>query len=213
MHAHPGIQGNHETEVRPARADAGRLLGVGATLILVGVVAVLARSLALDLGAVIGEATWPLLVIVPGLVLIGLAYTRKPPDGLGLAIAGSVITAVGTILLVQANTGAWESWAYVWILIPGAAGLGMAGYGLLTRTAGLIDRGVWMVVISGIVFLVARWYFEAVFATGDQPVDLATWWPLGLVAAGVLVAARALLEWRRGSTPTTVPDVEGGTTP
>ncbi len=199
MQAHPGLQGNHETEVTPTRADTGRLVGLGAILILVGVAAVAARSADLDLGVWIGELTWPLFVIVPGLILLGLAVVRTPPDGLGFAIAGSVVTTIGAILLVQANTDTWTSWAYVWALIPGAAGLGMIGYGLLTRIEGLVDRGVWLVVIAGVMFVIGRWYFEAVFATGEQPVDIVTWWPLGLIMAGVIVAARALLESRRGS--------------
>jgi len=199
MQAHPDIHGNPETAVAPTRADTGRLLGFGAILILVGVIAVAARSADVDLGAWMGESTWPLLVIVPGLVLLGLAVIRTPPEGLGFAIAGSVVSAVGTILLVQAATGAWSSWAYVWTLIPAAAGLGMLGYGLLTRTDGLVDRGVGLAVIGGVMFLLGRWYFDAVFATGEQPVDVVTWWPLGLIAAGLIVAARALLQSRRGS--------------
>lgn len=186
------------------RTDAGGTrrsaspLALGVILILVGAVAVVVQALDLDLEAVIGEQTWPVLVIVPGLVLLGLAAVPAPPDGKGFAIAGSIVTTVGLILLTMANTGAWEAWAYAWTLLPGAAGLGLAGYGLVTRSSEQVGEAVRLIVISGLMFLVGRWYFEAIFTTGEQPIDIATWWPLAVIAVGVLVAARALFFDRPG---------------
>ena len=181
------------------RRGTGPALVVGAILIIVGLAAAVARVVDVDLGRYIGAQTWPFLVILPGLVLIATAFVRTPPDGLGLAIAGSIVAAVGTLLLVQANTGAWASWAYAWALIPGAAGCGLAGYGLRTRTPGLVDQGARMILIAGFLYVAGWWYFEALFATGDQPMDLGTWWPIGLVVAGALVAVRALREGRRAT--------------
>jgi FtsH-binding integral membrane protein len=194
------------------RSETRRLLALGALLIVVGLAAMAARTADLDLGGLIGEQTWPLLVVVPGLLLLGLAFVRTPPDGVGFAIAGSIVTTVGAILLVQANTANWASWAYVWALIPGAAGLGMAAYGLLTHTGELVDKGVWMVVIAGVLYIVGWWYFEGLFATGEQPVDVATWWPVALIAAGAVVAIRALFA-AHGAAPPTASDTEGESTP
>jgi hypothetical protein len=173
---------------------------LGTILIAVGVVVMTLRAFDVDLDTFIGEQTWPLLVIVPGLVLLGAAVVRPAPDGVGFAIAGSIVTAVGTILLVQANTETWQSWAYVWALIPGAAGLGMAAYGALTRTGELVGKGIRMALISGALFVVGWWYFEAIFATGEPPIGIDTWWPLALIGVGVIIAARALFGSRRGGT-------------
>ncbi len=209
MQAHPLIHRNQEPDGSQARPETRRLLALGAILILAGAAAMAARSMDLDLGALIGEQTWPLLVVLPGLALLGLAVVPKPPDGVGFAIAGSIVTTVGLILLVQANTEDWASWAYVWALIPGAAGLGLAGYGLLTRTGELVDKGAGLVVIAGVLYVVGWWYFDALFATGEQPVDVAAWWPVALIAAGAIIAVRALLGSRdRGSN---VSNAEGGT--
>ena len=134
MSGHPMTHGNEPSGIAPTRADTRRLRALAAVLIVIGVIGVVARSTGIDLRVHLGEQSWPLLVMLPGLGLLAVAFTRTPPGGLGFAIAGSVVTAIGAILLVQANTGAWASWAYVWALIPAAAGLGMAGYGLLTRT-------------------------------------------------------------------------------
>ena len=70
-----------------------------------------------------------------------------------------------------------------------------------------------LVVIAGVLFIVGWWYFEALFATGEQPVDIATWWPLALIGVGAIIAIRALFAARRGSVQPTASDIEGGTTP
>lgn len=195
MSAHPSIHPEPVDEGRGRPRDRS-LLAVGAILIVLGLLAVVARVADIELGAFIGEQTWPFLVIVPGLVLLAMAFVRTPPAGLGFVIAGSIVTTVGTILLVQANTGAWASWAYVWALIPAAAGLGMALYGLLGRTRELVDTGVRMVLIGGALFAVGWWYFETLFSTGKQPIDLGGWWPLVLIGIGVVLTVRALLDTR-----------------
>ena len=52
------------------------------------------------------------------------------PRGLGFAIAGTIVTTIGFLLLYQDSTGHWESWAYAWALLTLAAGLGTLIYGL-----------------------------------------------------------------------------------
>ncbi len=197
MSGHPATHGNEPSRIAPTRADTRRLRSLAAGLIVFGVIGVVARSTGLDLRVHLGEQAWPLLVLLPGLGLLAVASMRTPPGGLGFAIAGSVVTTIGAILLLQANTGAWASWAYVWALIPGAAGLGMAGYGLLTRTRELVDNGVRLVAVAAVLFSVGWWYFEGWFATGEQPIDPGAWWPVALIVAGVIVAARAVIESRR----------------
>ena len=182
------------------RPRTGGALVLGAILIVVGLVAVAGRSAGVDLPAIIGEQTWPFLVIVPGLVLLGAAFTRTPPEGLGFAIAGSIVTTVGAILLYQANTATWENWAYVWALIPGAAGLGKAGYGLLTGSRELVVDGARMAAIAGVLFAVGWWYFGTLFATGRGPIDASTWWPIALIVVGVAIASRALVGTRARQT-------------
>jgi len=210
MSAHPTTPRHAGSGSESKDGDTHRLLGLGAVLILVGLAAVAVREADLALGAWIGEQTWPLMVVTPGLVLLGLAFVPAPPKGLGFAIAGSVVTSVGTILLVQANTDTWESWAYVWALIPGAAGLGMTVYGLLTRAGELVGKGVGLMVTAGVLYIVGWWYFEALFTTGEQPFDIGTWWPLALVGAGAVIAIRALLVARGGSKDPTPSEADEG---
>jgi hypothetical protein len=186
------------------------LIVFGAVLMVIGLAIVAGRIVDVELENVIGEQTWPFFVIVPGLVLLVAAIIPRPPDGLGFAIAGSIVTSVGVILLFQANTDAWASWSYVWALIPGAAGLGMAGYGLLTRRRELIGKGVRLAVIAAVLFVIGAWYFETWYATGDVPVDAASWWPIVLIGVGAFIAIRALLGDRRS---TSANAHEGGSEP
>jgi hypothetical protein len=197
MSAHRVVNAQPDRVTRD-RPRPGSLLALGSVLIVIGALAILGRTAEFGLGTYIGEQTWPLLVIVPGVALLTVAVVRTPPEGLGFAIGGSIVTTVGLILLVQANTGAWASWAYVWALIPGAAGLGKAGYGVLTRSTELINDGLRLLLIAAGLFVVGWWYFETLFTTGEQPIEISTWWPLALIGVGALIAARALLEARRG---------------
>ena len=196
----------HSEAVAPRRA----LFVFGAALMVIGLAIVAGRIADVQVEDVIGEQTWPFFVIVPGLILLVAAVIPRPPDGLGFAIAGSIVTSVGAILLFQANTDAWTSWSHVWALIPGAAGLGMAGYGLLTRHGELIGKGLRLAVIAAVLFVMGAWYFEMWYATGDVPVDAAGWWPIVLIGVGAFIAIRALLGDRRRTGATAH---EGGSEP
>ena len=95
-------------------------------LFVAGVGWLVARDLRLDPFAPIADAGWPFFVIIPGVILMLSSLIPKPPGGVGFAIAGSIVTTVGLVLLYQEQTAHWESWAYAWALVgPGAAGLGM----------------------------------------------------------------------------------------
>jgi hypothetical protein len=162
-----------------------------------GGAAAIAAAAGVDLSDVINDQSWPFLVIAPGLLLLALAFVPAPPDGQGLVVAGSIVTTVGLILLYQANTAAWESWAYVWALIPGAAGLGKAVYGSLIGSRELARHGLQLMLIAGGLLVVGWWYFEAWFATGQEPSAIGTWWPAILIGVGAVIVAGALSDGRQ----------------
>jgi hypothetical protein len=136
-----------------------------------------------------------LFVIVPGLVLLGASVVPAAPNGVGFAIAGSIVTIVGLLLAYQEATDHWESWSYAWALVgPGGAGVGMLGYGLLYRQADLVGVGVRLVGISLAIFVVGFLFFESIFDNGRVPTDLGTWWPVGVIGLGVLLLIGAVLD-------------------
>jgi hypothetical protein len=198
------------------RRETGRERGVVAGLVLVvaGGVVLAARQAGVELGNLVDDGGWPLFIIVPGLALLAAAFVPTPPNGLGFAVAGSVVTTVGLLLLYQETTENWESWAYAWALIPMAAGIGITGYGLLTRHRDIAGTGVRLAAVAGVLFLVGSWYFNAVFETGRTPIDVNAWWPVVVIGIGALVLGRAVLMPSAPSrTPPTDAAANGGGRP
>jgi hypothetical protein len=171
------------------------------------------RELRFDPFATIADAGWPFFVIVPGVVLILLSLIPRPPRGVGFAMAGSIVTMVGLVLLYQEETAAWESWAYAWALVgPGAAGLGMLLYGLIFGQRDLVSAGARLTAIAVALFVVGYWFFETIFATGRPPVDLGGWWPVAVIVAGFAVLTVGLVGGRGkdGVERPTSPGGQGG---
>jgi hypothetical protein len=117
---------------------------------------------------------WPLLVIAAGLVFFALWTVDRGNHG--LLMPASVLVVIGVLCLYCELYGWWnmqDLWP-VFILAPGV------GF-LLMYLLGHPDRGVLVpgaiLMVIGIVFLSAnRW--------------AGRWWPVVLIAAGVLVLLR-----------------------
>src|SRR5260370_11723999 len=92
----------------------------GVVLVGLGVLFLVQQAFGFD----IGHYGWPLFVILPGLAFLG-AFALGPRSASGLAVPGCVVTTVGLILAVQNTFNLWETWAYVWALIPASVGLGL----------------------------------------------------------------------------------------
>jgi hypothetical protein len=92
----------------------------GIVLVGLGVLFLVQQGLGID----IGQYAWPLFVLLPGFALL-IAFAVGPRSAAGLAIPGCVVTTVGLILAIQNTFDLWQTWAYVWTLIPAAVGLGL----------------------------------------------------------------------------------------
>jgi hypothetical protein len=167
-------------------------VGIGIGLVIVGALTLLVQWTGVDARLEIGEA-WPLFVIVPGIVLFGLAFAVEPPRGIGFAIPGAIITMTGLALWIQQATGRFDSWAYVWALVaPGGVGIAMLVYGLATRTEQFVRPGAILSGIAVALFAVGAWYFEPVLTEGRQPIDLGAMWPIVIIVAGAVLLISAL---------------------
>ena len=184
-------------QAQPSFERRGALV-LGTLLILAGAVAVAMQLAGLDPWRYVADEGWPLFVIVPGVALLAASVLPPVPQGAGLAIAGSIVTIVGLVLLYQNATDHWESWAYAWALVgPGGAGVGMLLYGLAFRQIDLAQAGLRLVGIAAVIFVVGFLFFESVFGKGRVPAGLETWWPFGLVALGIVVLLGGLFGGRR----------------
>ncbi|MEW6400937.1 MAG: hypothetical protein AB1649_04005 [Chloroflexota bacterium] len=100
---------------------------------------------------------WPvnMLLIGLGILIIGLLLGSP-----GLAVPAAIVAGLGGIFYYQETYNDYESWAYMWTLIPGFVGVGSILAGLLgDNMAHNVRRGLNMMVISAVLFLVFSSFF------------------------------------------------------
>src|SRR2546422_6441801 len=171
---------------------------LGGLLVLVGAIFLLGQVVQID----VGHYGWPFFVIAPGVAILFLALTARGALGEGLAIAGSIVTVTGLILLYQNTTDHFESWAYAWALIfPGAVGSGMILYGLTANRPGNVRAGSRLVGIGVVLFLLGAAFFEGVIGIGGYQLDRTAGVAVGglIIVLGGLMLILNLTTGRRGS--------------
>ena len=174
-----------------SRRDGSLIVGGG--LILLGLLALLATSAGLDPTRWLDGSGWTLFVIVHGIVLLAAGLLTTRPAAEGMTIAGAIVTTLGLMLLAMDRLDNWEASAYVWALIPMAAGVGLVLHGLRTGRSALVGTGVRLALIASLMLVVGAWYFGAIFSTGGPPIDLAIGWPVVLIVIGVVVVVAGLI--------------------
>jgi hypothetical protein len=164
--------------------DARRRSGLGGGILLIALgVLFLVIQLVPSLRDMIYTAdSWPLIIIGVGLLFFVIGIVT---GAYGMSVPAAVIGGIGGLLYYQNATGDWASWAYAWALIPGFSGVGTLVDGLLSRRRAEIRSGLWLVVISIIMFVVF-----ASFLGG--PAILGTYWPVALIVLGVLILVERL---------------------
>lgn len=161
--------------------DKGKRTSIvgGAILILVGAVLFTAQVLPEFMPDFWEIFSWPWIVIGIGLVLFILGAAVGEP---GMAVPATIVSGLGGILAYQWYTGDWQSWSYIWALIPGFVGIGIVLMSLLGGDASLKDGGTLM-FISFIMLAVFGSFFGAVGMAGK-------YWPVLLILLGVVLMVR-----------------------
>jgi hypothetical protein len=129
----------------------------GVVLVGLGVVFLAQQGLGIDLG----RYGWPLFVILPGLAFLA-AFALGPRSAAGLAVPGCVVTTVGLILAVQNTFNLWDTWAYVWALIPASVGLGLRLMGERLQQPKAVATGTRMLEGFLLAFIVFAVFFELI---------------------------------------------------
>ena len=151
---------------------------IGFLLVVTGLVLLFREIYRPVFDAWLGWLTWPWWIIGVGAVFLVFAVLGA---GSGLAVPGSILVTVGLILFYQVRTSDWDSWAYVWALIPASVGLGLILSGLLDRNRGASVTGAWMLASNLVLFGI----FYAAFGQGTEP--FARYWPVLLVLVGIVI--------------------------
>jgi len=157
-------------------------MAVGAVLIIVGAWLLIVQFIP----ALRGWFSWPTIIIAVGLLLFLLGLFLGEYE---MAIPGCIVGGIGGILFWQNTTGNWESWSYIWALIPGFAGTGTLIAGLLGRDGGRVRGGLWTMLVSAVLFVVFGSLLGAIGVLGQ-------YWPVLLIVLGLFALIQGLT--RRG---------------
>ncbi len=131
---------------------------------------------------------WPLIII--GLGALFLLWAVLGGIG-GLAIPAIILAGIGGILYYQNLTGDWESWSFIWALIPGFVGVGILLSGLIDRKfKASLDGGLTLIVISVILFFIFGTTFGMAYGLGQ-------YWPVALILLGLISLARVIFRRKK----------------
>lgn len=160
-------------------------LAVGILLVLVGAYFIVANLIPAFNAWLNITMSWPLIVIAVGAGLLVLGLLVGAPE---MAIPAVIVAGIGGILYYQNISGNWGSWSYLWTLIPGFSGIGM----LLANVLGAkgennLRSALDTIGTSIVMFVIFGAFFGAFKVLGD-------YWPLLLVAAGVLLGIRSFIK-------------------
>ena len=178
-------------DARPRTPEAGTAV-IGVLLVVLGGAFLVAQQFGFDLA----DIEWPFFIILPGVALLVAGLLL--PWGSGMLIGGSVVTAVGLVLLYQNATDHWESWAYAWALVgPGASGAGTALAGLRSGSGGMIRAGASQVLIGLGLFGAGYLFFEGILNISGRQLPLPGWViPAAVIVLGLVLVARGFTERR-----------------
>lgn len=165
------------------------LIGLGAMLLAI-------NTFGLVLPFEFSHIGWPAFVIGPGIALLVVGLIASGEAGVGLSVAGGIVTTVGLILTYQFATSHWTSWAYAWALIaPTSVGASMLLWGVLHRRGSIARQGLSGVGVGLVLFIVGFAFFEGVLNLGGgrglAPLGRQAL-PVALIVAGVLVVLSRL---------------------
>lgn len=165
-------------------------LGIGILLVLVGVYFVLINVVPEFHDLINISFSWPVTIVLVGAGLLVLGLLLGTPD---LSVPAFIVAGIGGILYYQNMSGDWGSWAYLWTLIPGFSGLGMTAAWLLGARSRYSIRSAFDTIGNSLILFVVFGAFFGAFK------NLGPYWPLLLVAAGILIALRTLIKPRQKS--------------
>ena len=188
----PGAPFSTDPPAARARAPETGTAAIGVLLVVLGGAFLLAQQFGFELS----DIEWPFFIILPGIALLAAGIVL--PWGSGMIIGGSVVTAVGLVLLYQNATDHWESWAYAWALVgPAASGAGTALAGIRTGSGAMVRAGGTQVLIGLGLFAAGYLFFEGILNISGRQLPLPGWLiPAAVIVLGLALVARGFTERR-----------------
>lgn len=131
---------------------------------------------------------WPMWIMFAGAVILVIGLLVGAPD---MAIPACIVAGIGGILYYQNATNNWESWAYMWTLIPGFVGAGKILSGIIGGGfMACLREGLKLLLTCAILFTIFATIFNAwtIFGSYSAYVPIALLFVLGiwLIVRGIM---------------------------
>jgi hypothetical protein len=131
-------------------------LALGVVLILLGAWFIAQRQIPALAHWIDLYMSWPLNVVGVGAIILLIGLIVGAP---GMAIPAAIVAGIGGILYYQNRAGDYESWSYMWTLIPGFVGIGQIIASALGRSSRGARSGLNLILTSAVLFVI----FAAIF--------------------------------------------------
>ena len=166
-------------------------LGLGVLLILLGAWFFAVRQVPALKAWTELQFDWPFYVIGAGALILLVGLLTGAP---AMSIPACIVGGIGGILYYQNLYQDWESWSFLWTLIPGFVGVGTILTGIFGEdTRHNLGHGINLVVISAVLFLVFAAVMQRLNVLGPYgPAVL-------LILLGIYIIVRGLLRSRGGT--------------
>jgi hypothetical protein len=125
---------------------------------------------------------WPLIIIGVGALLLFIGLLTGTAE---MAVPASILAGIGSLLYWQNATGKWESWTYVWTLIPGFVGFGVLLSGVVKGQRDTIYDGGRTMLVSLILFAI----FGSLLGAFKE---LGFLWPAVLILLGLVLLIQSI---------------------
>jgi hypothetical protein len=134
---------------------------------------------------------WPMWVMFAGALLLVIGLLVGEPD---MAVPACIVAGIGGILYYQNATGHWESWAYLWTLIPGFVGTGRILSGIIGGNfKASLREGLGLLLVCAILFTIFATIFNAWTIFGIYSAYV----PIGLLfLLGIWLIVRGIIRQR-----------------
>jgi hypothetical protein len=132
--------------------------------------------------------SWPTWVMLAGAALLVIGLAAGEPD---MAVPACIVAGIGGILYYQNATGKWDSWSFLWTLIPGFVGVGKILSGVIGGNfARNLKEGLQALLVCAILFVIFGTIFHAwdIFGTYSAYVPVGLLFILGtwLIVRGII---------------------------
>jgi len=136
------------------------------------------------------NSTGAVYTIAAGLLILLIGLITNAP---GMAVPASIVAGIGGILYYQEANSAYQTWSYMWTLIPGFVGVGSILAGILGENSRRnFKSGLRLLFISGVMFVIFGSFLGGLPILGEFGL------PIILIALGLYVLARGFMRNNKG---------------